>query len=169
LIKEKITNFTILKCTSQYPTNSKDINLKTIKHLKELFNCPVGLSDHTLGSAVPIGSIALGASIIEKHFILNRNDITADSFFSATPSELKEIVDGSKMVYDAVGEVTFPIVKKKSQRSLITIKDIKKGEKFTKENLTIKRPGNGISPMRWNEVIGKTAQRDYKEDEIIEN
>ena len=168
MIEENVKDLAILKCTSEYPADPKDINLSTIPYLKDLYKVPVGLSDHTLGSAVPIGSIALGASIIEKHFILNRNDITADSFFSATPSELKEIVDGSKMVYDAVGEVTFPIVKKKSQRSLIAIKDIKKGEKFQKDiNFKSLRPGGGIEPKYIENVQHRVATKDLKKGTLL--
>ena len=99
----------------------KDINLKTIPNMQEIFKCPVGLSDHTLGTAIPIASVSLGASIIEKHFIVSRETKTADSFFSATPTELKAIVDGSKMVQEAIGEVSYPIIAKKPRRSLPTV------------------------------------------------
>ncbi|PHQ58172.1 MAG: pseudaminic acid synthase [Sulfurimonas sp.] len=147
LIEENVKELAILKCTSEYPANPKDINLKTINYLKEIYKCPIGLSDHTLGSAIPIGSVALGASIIEKHFILDRVNTTADSFFSATPDELKAIVDGTKLVHQAIGEVHFPLQTKAHQRSLIAIVDIKSGDRLVNgKNFKSLRPGGGIQP-----------------------
>ena len=158
MIEEGVKDVAILKCTSEYPASPKDINLSTIPHMKEIFKCPIGLSDHTLGSAIPIGSVALGASIIEKHFIVRREDTTADSFFSATPSELKEIVVGTKMVYEAIGEVSFPIIVKKSQRSLIAISDIAEGEPLIEnKNFRSIRPGGGIEPKYIDNVINRKA------------
>jgi len=101
------------------------MNIKTIQNIEDIFKCPVGLSDHTLGSAIPIASVAMGACIIEKHFIVDRTNTSADSFFSATPDELKAIVEGTKMVQEAIGEITYPIITPKAQRSLISIKEIK--------------------------------------------
>jgi len=160
MIEEGVEDVAILKCTSEYPASPKDINLSTIPHMKEIFKCPIGLSDHTLGFAIPLGSVALGASIIEKHFIVSREDTTADSFFSATPDELKAIVDGSKMVYDAIGEVSYPIVKNKAQRSLISISKIEKGDIFV-ENKNFKsiRPGGGIEPKYIENVNKRKATR----------
>ena len=129
MIEENVKDLAILKCTSEYPASPSRINLKTIQNLKDIFKCTVGLSDHTLGSAIPIASVAFGASIIEKHFIINRDDDTADNFFSATPNELKAIVNGTKMVQEAIGEIRYP-VDNKPQRSLIAIKEIKQGEKL---------------------------------------
>jgi len=155
LIEENVKDVAILKCTSQYPASPKDINLITIPHLKEMFKCPVGLSDHTLGSSIPIASIALGANIIEKHFIVKRDTKTADSFFSATPDELKAIVDGSKQVYEAVGEVSYPSTPMMPQRSLIAIKDIIKGEELSEgDNFKSLRPGGGIEP-KYLELVDK--------------
>jgi len=168
LIEENVKDLAILKCTSQYPANPKDINLKTINYLKELYQCPIGLSDHTLGSAIPIASIALGSSVIEKHFIINRTNKTADSFFSATPDELKLIVDGTKLVHKAIGKVDFPIQKKPDQRSLIVIKDIKKGELLI-NNINFKslRPGGGIEPKFLNIVENRTVTSDITKGTLL--
>jgi len=168
MIEENVKDFALLKCTSEYPASPKDINLSTIPNLKDIFKCPIGLSDHTLGSAIPIASIALGASIIEKHFIVSRDTITADSFFSATPTELKAIVNGSIMVQEALGEVSYPIIAKKPQRSLIVIKDIKKDEKL-EENINFKslRPGGGIEPKELSNVHNRIAIRNIKKGELL--
>lgn len=157
MIEENVKDLIILKCTSEYPAPPENINLKTIQNLKDIFKCPVGLSDHTIGSAIPIASIALGASVVEKHFIVNRTDITADSFFSATPEELKLIVDGSKMVYKALGTIDYPIIAKKDQRSLIVVKEIKKGELLTNDNIRSIRPGGGLKSNDIDKVINRKA------------
>jgi len=168
ILLEEESQFAILKCTSEYPANPKDINLKSIPFLKELFKCPIGLSDHTLGTAIPIASIALGCDIIEKHIILDREYTTADSFFSATPSELKEIVEGTKMVNDALGEVSFPIIAKKSQRSLIAIEDIQEGE-YLKENINFRsiRPGGGIESKDIAKVNNRKAMQFIKRGTLL--
>lgn len=161
MVEENVKDFAILKCTSEYPAPPENIHLKTIPNLKEIFKCPVGLSDHTLGSAIPIASVALGCSIIEKHFIVNRNDTTADSFFSATPEELKAIVEGSKLVYKAVGNINYPLVPQKPQRSLIAITDIKQGEPLINaKNIKSLRPGGGIEPKYLDTVANRRAQHD---------
>jgi len=168
IIDEGVENLAILKCTSEYPASPKDINLKSILFLKEVYKCPVGLSDHTLGSAVPIASVALGATIIEKHFIVDRNIETADSFFSATPEELKAIVSGSKMAHDAIGDVMFPIIPQKPQRSLIAIKDIQKDEALKNGfNFKSLRPGGGIEPKFLNMVDNKKAKKDIKKGTLL--
>jgi pseudaminic acid synthase len=161
MIKEGVKDLAILKCTSEYPAPAKEINLKSIPFLKGMFHCPVGLSDHTLGSAIPIASVGFQADIIEKHFILDRTETTADSFFSATPEELKAIVDGSALVFEAIGEVSFPIVPKPSQRSLIITKDMQKGE-ILQENINFRsiRPGGGIE----SKDIQKIASRKITQD-----
>jgi len=168
LIEENVKDLAILKCTSEYPASPKDINLKTINYLKELYKCPIGLSDHTLGSAIPIGSVALGASVIEKHFIIDRTDTTADSFFSATPDELKAIVEGTKLVHQAMGTVDFPLKTKPHQRSLIIIKDIKCGEKL-EEGINFKslRPGGGIEPKNLDKVINRKVIKDLKKGTLL--
>lgn len=168
IIEEGVKDFALLKCTSEYPASPKDINLATIPNLKDIFKCPIGLSDHTLGSAIPIASIALGCSIIEKHFIVNRDIVTADSFFSATPSELKAIVDGSIMVQEAVGEVNYPIITKKAQRSLIITTDTKKGEKL-EENINFKslRPGGGIEPKYISNVQNRITTKNLEKGTLL--
>ncbi len=168
LIQEGVQNLAILKCTSEYPASPKDINLKSIPYLKELYKCPIGLSDHTLGSAIPIASISLGANIIEKHFIIDREIETADSFFSATPDELKAIVTGTKMAYEAIGEVSFPIVQNKPQRSLIATKDIQQGEPL-QNNVNFKslRPGGGIEPKFLDIVNSKKATKAIKRGTLL--
>ena len=168
MVEENVKDLAILKCTSEYPASPKNINLATIPHLKAQYKCPVGLSDHTLGSAIPVASVALGADIIEKHFIVNREDTTADSFFSATPEELQAIVDGSKIVFQAIGEVDFPIVPNKPQRSLIAIKTIAKGEAFI-ENKNFKsiRPGGGIEPKHIESLKGRKATQAIKRGTLL--
>ena len=169
LIEEGVKDVCILKCTSEYPAPAKRINLKTIPHMKESFHCPVGLSDHTLGNAVPIASVAFGVSVIEKHFILNRDNKTADSFFSATPQELKILVDSVQTAYEAIGEVTYPIKPMPSQRSLIVIKDIKQGAPF-QEGVNIKslRPGGGVNPSEIANVINRKAVRDINRGTLLQ-
>jgi len=158
----------ILKCTSQYPASPKDINLKTIPFLKELYQLPIGLSDHTLGNAVPLGSVAIGGTIIEKHFILDKSIKTADSFFSCDPIELKELVDGAKMVYDAIGQVSFEIEQKPSQRSLIAIKEIKRGEIF-QDGINFKslRPGGGIESKDLTSIENRVATKDISYGDLL--
>jgi pseudaminic acid synthase len=162
IVEEGVEDFAILKCTSEYPAPPSKINLKTIQDLKDIFKCVVGLSDHTLGSAIPIASVGLGASIIEKHFIVSRDDTTADSFFSATPEELKAIVDGAEIVREAVGSISYP-TESKVQRSLIVIKEIKQGEVFLNgENFKSLRPGGGIEPKYLEDVNKRKATKDIK-------
>jgi pseudaminic acid synthase len=162
MVEENVEDFAILKCTSEYPASPNKINLKTIQNLKDLFKCTVGLSDHTLGSAIPIASIGLGASIVEKHFIVSREGATADSFFSATPDELKAIVNGAEMVREAVGSVSYPI-ENKVQRSLIAIKKIKQGGRLVNgENFKSLRPGGGIEPKYLDCVNNKKAIKDIE-------
>ena len=168
MIQEGVKDLVILKCTSEYPASPENINLKTIENLKEIFKCPVGLSDHTLGTAVPIASVALGASVIEKHFIVDGTDQTADSFFSATPEELKAIVDGSKMVYKALGKVDYPIIAKREQRSLIVVKEIKKGETLTNENIRSIRPGGGMKSSDIDKVLNRKAFCDLSRGTLLQ-
>ena len=169
MVEENVKDLAILKCTSEYPAPPENIHLKTIPNLKKIFKCPIGLSDHTLGSAIPIASVALGCSIIEKHFIVNRNDTTADSFFSATPDELKAIVDGSKLVYKALGNINYPLIPPKPQRSLIAIADIQKGEPLINaKNIKSLRPGGGIEPKYIDKVVNRKAQQEIKFGTLVQ-
>ena len=160
LIEEDVKDLIILKCTSEYPASPKNINLKTMQNLQEIYKCPVGLSDHTLGSAIPIASVAMGASLIEKHFIVSRQTKTADSFFSATPDELRSIVEGSQMVFEALGSVEYPILTPPAQRSLIVTQDIKAGETLIEgKNFKSLRPGGGIEPKYVELIEGRAVTK----------
>lgn len=168
--KEMIT---LLHCNTEYPTPYEDVNLKAMHTLKECFGTKVGYSDHTQGIEIPIAAVAMGASIIEKHFTLDKNLPGPDHKASLIPSELKAMVQSIRHIEQAIGDG----IKKASpsetknmdiaRKSIIASKDIRKGEIFSETNLTTKRPGNGISPMSWDHVIGKRAPRDFKEDELI--
>lgn len=174
LEKNSKRNITILHCTTQYPTPFIDVNLKAMETLRKTFHYPVGYSDHTNGITVPIAAVAMGATVIEKHFTLDRTMEGPDHKASLEPVELKNMVDAIRDVEAALGNgEKKPAVSEISNRavarkSIIAAKDIKKGELFTVENLTTKRPGTGINPMRWYEVLGTVAKRDFKEDELIE-
>ncbi|MCR4942483.1 MAG: pseudaminic acid synthase, partial [Campylobacter sp.] len=168
IAKHGVSDLAILKCTSEYPADPKDINLKSMQFLKELYKCPIGLSDHTLGTAVPIAAVALGANIIEKHFILDKDYKTADSFFSADITELTQIVSGAKMAQDAIGEVKFNVIQKPTSRSLISTKAIKKGEVLVEGvNFRSVRPGGGIEPKFIDIVRGRIAQQDIDKHEFL--
>ncbi|MEM4261168.1 MAG: N-acetylneuraminate synthase [Candidatus Woesearchaeota archaeon] len=169
--KEKIT---VLHCNTEYPTPYEDVNLKAMLTIKKAFNIKVGYSDHTTGIEIPIAVVALGAEIIEKHFTLNRNMEGPDHKSSLEPSELEKMIKAIRNVEEALGDgIKRPSkseLKNKpiARKSIVAIREIKKGEIFNENNIGAKRPGYGISPMRWDEVIGKVAKRDFKEDEIIE-
>jgi N,N'-diacetyllegionaminate synthase len=170
----KKENITVLHCNTEYPTPYEDVNLLAMLTIKEAFKVKVGYSDHTLGIEIPIAAVALGASVIEKHFTLDKNMEGPDHKASLEPHELKAMIDAIRNIEKALGNG----IKKPSKselknkdiarKSIVAKREIKKGEIFTEDNITVKRPGNGISPMRWYEVLGKVAPRDYKEDEIIE-
>ncbi|MGF7400331.1 N-acetylneuraminate synthase [Thermoanaerobacterium thermosaccharolyticum] len=165
---------TLLHCTTEYPAPYKDVNLRAMKTLRERFKVNVGYSDHTKGIEIPIAAVAMGATVIEKHFTLDRNMEGPDHKASLEPDELKAMVQAIRNVESALGDgikrPTESEIKNIAiaRKSIIAKRDIKKGEIFTEENITVKRPGNGISPMKWFEVLGKTAVRDFKEDELIE-
>ncbi len=165
---------TVLHCTTEYPTPYEDVNLRAMNTIKEEFNVNVGYSDHTKGIEVPIAAVALGATVIEKHFTLDRNMEGPDHKASLEPNELKAMVDSIRHIELALGNgMKQPAESEKknmavARKSIIASKDIKAGEIFTENNLTVKRPGTGISPMRWFDVIGKCALRDFEEDELIE-
>ena len=162
----------LLKCTSTYPANEKNSNIKTIPHMKELFDCEVGLSDHTLGIGVGIASIALGATTIEKHFTLARKDGGVDSTFSLEPSELKMLCEEAKRAWHALGTIKYGITadEEKSlvfRRSIYVSEDINEGGIFTKNNIRIIRPGDGASPELYDSLIGKKAKQKFKKGDPL--
>ena len=165
---------TVLHCTTEYPTPFEDVNLRAMNTIKEEFGVKVGYSDHTKGIEVPIAAVAIGATVIEKHFTLDRNMEGPDHKASLEPNELKAMVDSIRHIELALGNgMKQPAESEKknmavARKSIIASKDIEAGEIFTEENLTVKRPGDGISPMRWFDIIGKSAPRDFEEDELIE-
>ena len=168
-------NLILLHCNTEYPTPFEDVNLNAMNALRKEFEVEVGYSDHTTGIEVPIAAVALGATIIEKHFSLNRNMEGPDHKASLEPEELKAMVRAIRNIEKAVGGDGTKHVSNSerknitiARKSIVAAKEIKRGEKFTEENLTVKRPGTGISPMRWEEVIGQIAKRIFNEDELIE-
>lgn len=155
----------LLKCTSSYPATPKGSNLLTIPHLRELFKCEVGLSDHTLGIGVAVASVALGATVIEKHFTISRTDGGVDSAFSLEPIEMKQLVEETQNAWDALGQIQYGASEqeKKSlqfRRSLYVTEDMKKGEVITPEKVRLIRPGFGLPPKYYNVVLGKSINRD---------
>jgi pseudaminic acid synthase len=158
----------LLKCTSIYPANPKNSNLLTIPDMQKQFpDCIIGLSDHTLGTAVSVASIALGAKVLEKHFTLSRVEGGVDSAFSMEPVEMKHLVDDTNNVYHALGAVLYGPTEDekpslKNRRSLYVVKDVKKGELFTVENVRSIRPAMGLSTKRYEEVLTKTASCDIE-------
>jgi N,N'-diacetyllegionaminate synthase len=169
--REKIT---ILHCNSEYPTPMSDVNLKAMTSISENFSVDVGYSDHTQGIEVSIAAVALGASVIEKHFTLDRGLAGPDHEASLEPDELKSMVKAIRNIECALGEN----IKRPSQserknisivrKSVVAASDIAKGDIFTEDNITVKRPGNGLSPMKWDEILGQVATRDFLADEMIE-
>ena len=157
----------LLKCTSSYPASPDDTNLLTIPHLKELFNVEVGLSDHTMGIGVAVAGVALGATVIEKHFTLSRADGGVDSTFSMEPDEMKQLVEETQKAWQALGRVSYDKTEKEKasavfRRSVYVVKDVEKGEKLTADNIRIIRPGNGIPPKFYDIILGKIASCDIK-------
>ena len=170
----KEEDITVLHCNTEYPTPFEDVNLRAMLTIKEAFKVNIGYSDHTPGIEVPVAAVALGAVVIEKHFTLDRELPGPDHKASLEPYELKAMVNAIRNIEKALGNgIKKPSKSEKknisvARKSIVAKRDIKKGEIFTEENLTVKRPGTGISPMRWKEIIGKKAPRDFKKDEIIE-
>lgn len=161
------TQIALLKCTSAYPALPEEMNLRTIPHLAEAFGVPTGLSDHTLGTAVPVAAVTLGSCIIEKHLTLSRQDLGPDSTFSLEPHEFKEMVDAIRTVEMALGRVCYNIADKERasflfRRSLFIVKDIKQGETFTNENVRSIRPGYGLPPKYFDILMGRKVSRDVK-------
>ena len=156
---------TLLKCTSSYPASPEGTNLRTIPHLQELFHCRVGLSDHTMGIGAAVASIALGATVIEKHFTLARADGGVDSAFSMEPKEFAQLVRECSAARVALGAVTYELQEQEKsslafRRSLYVVADMKKGERFTEKNVRSIRPGLGLPPKYYDIVLGKPASRD---------
>ena len=156
------TQIAILKCTSAYPALPEEMNLRTIPHLTETFDVPVGLSDHTLGIAVPVAAVSLGACIVEKHFTLSRQIPGPDSAFSLEPREFKEMVEAIRTADKALGRVHYGVTEEEAKsrvfrRSLFAVKHIKAGEIFTVENIRSIRPGHGLHPRHLKNILGKRA------------
>lgn len=164
----------LLHCNTQYPTPYEDVNLRAMNVLKREFDVPVGYSDHTKGIEVPVAAVALGAQVIEKHFTLNNNMLGPDHKASLEPDEFKRMVQEIRNIEKALGVEEKKVTESEApnravaRKSIVALRAIKKGEIITEESITTKRPGNGISPMCWNKVIGTKAIRDFKEDELIE-
>lgn len=167
-------DITILHCNTEYPTPMEDVNLKALYHIKNEFETPIGYSDHTLGIEVPIAAVALGAVMIEKHFTLDKTMDGPDHKASLEPKELKAMVTAIRNIEAALSGNG---IKEPSQselkniliarKSIVAKRNIKKGDIYTEENITVKRPGNGISAMDWDNVIGKAAVKDFQQDELI--
>jgi N-acetylneuraminate synthase len=162
----------LLKCTSTYPATPKNTNIRTIPHLRELFGCQVGLSDHTMGVGVAVASVSLGATVIEKHFTLSRADGGVDSTFSMEPEELKLLVQESERAWQALGQVHYGPTKAEAKslifrRSIYVAADIAEGECFTEDNLRIVRPGNGAPPHLLQQLLGKLARKAFSRGEPL--
>lgn len=164
----------LLHCNTEYPTPDSDVNVLAIQGLKDNFpNVSVGFSDHSVGYVAAVGAAILGVSLIEKHFTLDKTFEGPDHKASATPDELKALVENVRRIEVMAGSnkkiVTTSEKKNKivARKSIVAAKSIKKGDVFSEDNITCKRPGNGISPMRWYNVLGKVAERDFNEDELI--
>ena len=173
LKKAGTPEITLLHCNTEYPTPMEDVNLKAMITMEKEFCLPVGYSDHTRGIESPVAAAALGACVLEKHFTLDRGMEGPDHQASLEPEELKAMVTAVRNVEEALGsgkkEPSQSEQKNRAvaRKSIVAKCRIKKGERFSEENLTVKRPGTGISPMRWPELMGQTADRDYAEDELI--
>lgn len=167
-------NITLLHCNTQYPTPYEDVNLLAMTTLREHFHVRIGYSDHTVGIEVPIAATALGAEVIEKHFTLDKSMEGPDHKASLEPIELAAMVSAIGNTARALGDgrkkpsASEAVNRSIARKSIVAAKEIKQGELYTSENLTVKRPGDGISPMRWDEIIGRVADRDYSVDEKIE-
>lgn len=164
------TELVLLKCTSTYPASPENTNLRTILHLRELFGCEVGLSDHTMGIGAAVAAVALGASVIEKHFTLARADGGVDSAFSLEPQELASLVTESERAWQALGQVRYGPTEAEQKslvlrRSIYVVRDIAEGEILSTENLKILRPGDGAPPAFYGRLLGRSASKRYKRGE----
>lgn len=169
-----IKDIKLLHCNTEYPTPFEDVNLRAMQTMRDAFGLEVGYSDHTKGIEVPVAAVALGATVIEKHFTLDRNMEGPDHKASLEPDELAAMVSSIRHIEKALGtgDKTPSSSEKKNiaiaRKSIVAKRLIKAGDEFTEENITVKRPGSGISPMKWFEVLGTKATRDFQEDELIE-
>lgn len=167
-------DITVLHCTTEYPAPYEDVNLKAMETLKNELNLKVGYSDHTKGIEIPVAAVAMGACVIEKHFTLDRNLPGPDHLASIEPDELQMMVKAIRNVEKAIGDGVKKVSDSESKnkdiarKSIIAKTSIKKGDIFNEDNITTKRPGSGINPMRWFDLIGKVAKHDYEEDYLIE-
>ena len=162
----------LLKCTSTYPASPEDSNVLTIPHMRKLFGCDVGLSDHTMGVGAAVAAVSHGATIIEKHFTLRRSDGGVDSAFSLEPEEMKQLVVETERAWQSLGKVNYgPTDSEKSsvkfRRSLYIAEDMKKGDIFTEENIRSIRPGHGLAPKFISDVLGKRARNDLKKGSAV--
>ena len=170
----KKEDITILHCNTQYPTPMEDVNLRAMLNIKETYGVKIGYSDHSEGIEVPIAATALGATIIEKHFTLDKTMEGPDHKASLEPHELKDMVNAIRNIEKALGNgkkctsASETSNKAIARKSIVASRHIKQGEVLCEDNITVKRPGNGISPMKWKEVIGSTANRDFTPDQLIE-
>lgn len=158
-------NFVLLKCTSAYPAEPLAANIKTIPHLREMFGCEVGLSDHTLGIGVAIASVALGATVIEKHFTLSRAEGGVDSEFSLEPQEMKMLVNETKRAWQSLGKVHYGVLESEKdslqfKRSIYFVEDLKVGDEITQQNIRCIRPGYGLPPKHYLNLIGKKIKKE---------
>ena len=166
-------NIVVLQCNTEYPTPYEDANINSMIFMKDILNQQVGYSDHTLGNDVAIAAVAAGAKVIEKHFTLDKKMVGPDHKASIEPDELRKLVISIRNVEKAMGSYNkFVSASERknidvARKSIVASKKINKGELFSEENITTKRPGIGMSPMKWNDVIGKVAKKNYEEDEMI--
>ena len=166
-------NITVLHANTMYPTPMEDVNLKAMQTMRDKFDISVGYSDHTLGIEVDIAAVAMGATIIEKHFTLDKKMEGPDHKASLDPNELKSMVNAIRNIEKAIGDGVKRSTKSEkpnidiARKSIVAKKEIKKGEIFSENNLTTKRPGTGISPMDWDSIIGKASKRDYQVDDLL--
>lgn len=169
----KNSMITLLQCNSEYPSPLKDLNLNAINQFKKLFKCKVGFSDHSQSLVAPAGAVAIGASIIEKHLTLNKNENGPDHFASLNANEFLQMVNNIREIDIAKGSYFKKITKSEKKnlkvvrKSIVALNNIKKGEFFSEFNLTTKRPGTGISPIYWDKLIGKRAKKNYKKNQFI--
>ena len=174
LIENGASDITLLHCTTEYPAPYEDVNLKAMETMRDAFDLPVGYSDHTRGLEIPVAAVARGACVIEKHFTLSREMEGPDHKASIEPDELKQMVDMIRHVEVSIGDGVKKVSASEAKnqdiarKSIIASAKIKAGDVFTEENVTTKRPGSGINPMRWFELLGRRAKHDYEEDYLSE-